>query len=126
MAVGIVNNEMSNWNTGCSELDLNACDFSFLSCHFIKEMKKDDLLDLHQYNSEEQARAAAQLGKLWGYISFPRNFSQHTVDLITAGRFAENETLEGSRIRMYLDMSRMYYIYLYRVSFSTLTLPSFV
>ncbi|ODM97141.1 hypothetical protein Ocin01_09549, partial [Orchesella cincta] len=51
MAVGIVNNEMSNWNTGCSELDLNACDFSFLSCHFIKEMKKDDLLDLVNMSS---------------------------------------------------------------------------
>ncbi|CAL8123150.1 unnamed protein product [Orchesella dallaii] len=108
MDVGIVNNELLNWTSGCEEyiFDENTCDLTYLSCKYIHQIKKDDLLDVFQYNSEDEAKAGVHHGDLWGYLVFPTNYTQHTLDLVTAGRFAENETLEGSRIHMHLDMSQ--------------------
>jgi hypothetical protein len=56
--------------------------------------------------SEEEALENVKNGKTWGYISFPKNYSEHLADRIVAGKFAENDTLAGSVVRLRLDMSR--------------------
>ena len=44
-------------------------------------------------------------GNLWGFISFPANFSQAMIERGIAGNLADNETLHSSRIRIKMDMS---------------------
>jgi hypothetical protein len=54
----------------------------------------------------EEALEDVRSGKLWGYMSFPQNYTQHSLDRAVAGRFAENESISESTIEFRLDMSR--------------------
>lgn len=45
------------------------------------------------------------LGHIWGYMTFPDNFSTYMVDRGVAGNLAENDTIYGSRIRIQMDMT---------------------
>jgi len=58
------------------------------------------------FESVEQAKAYVSLGKSWGYINFPVNFSQHFGDLVMARQYSLNETIQGSRVPIKLDYSR--------------------
>ncbi len=42
---------------------------------------------------------------MWGYISFPSNFSEAMIERGIAGNLADNETLQASRIKIKMDMS---------------------
>ncbi|ODN04363.1 ABC transporter G family member 23 [Orchesella cincta] len=55
--------------------------------------------------SAELAKAQVLEGNLWGYFTFPSNYSQHMANLVVEQKFAGNETLEGSRVRLRMDMS---------------------
>lgn len=46
---------------------------------------------------------------MWGYFYIPSNYSLSLTDLAVSRKFAENETLEGSRVHVTMDMSRKYF-----------------
>lgn len=45
-------------------------------------------------------------GNLWGYIHIGNNYSQHMIDRLATKQFAFEESIEGSTIRIRMDMSR--------------------
>jgi len=58
--------------------------------------------------STELAVEHVQAGNLWGYILIPANFTQHVESMAVEQKYAENSTLEGSRIGVRMDMSSKY------------------
>lgn len=61
-----------------------------------------------------------ELGNNWGYMVIPENFSQNFGDLLLAKQYAMNESIEGSRVPIYLDYSRIIlsnnlHIYVYEI-----------
>ncbi|ODM91521.1 ABC transporter G family member 23 [Orchesella cincta] len=108
MKVGVVNNELLNWTSQCnSESFVNeSCDFTFLSCKFIHEIQSSDIVNLIPFNSEEDARPKALEGHVKGYITFPANFSDYTLESLATRPFPSNESMDGSRIGMHLDFSQ--------------------
>lgn len=57
------------------------------------------------FDSEDVALEQVQKGDLWGYISFPANYSQAIFDRILSGGDPTNETLENSLISFEMDMT---------------------
>jgi len=58
--------------------------------------------------STEVALNHVQGGNLWGYILIPGNYSKHVEKMAVEQKYAENGTLEGSRVRVMMDMSSKY------------------
>ncbi|ODM94571.1 ABC transporter G family member 23, partial [Orchesella cincta] len=107
MKVGVVNEELLNWTSQCDAdaIQWDHCDLTFLSCKYINEIRNKDILNLIPFNSAEDALAQVQRGQLWGYLTFPENFTQYTLELFATRLFARNESIVGSRTHMYLDFS---------------------
>lgn len=47
----------------------------------------------------------AHLGSLYGILTIPTNYTQHTIDRTLAANYALNESLDGTTIRVQLDYS---------------------
>ncbi|CAL8123142.1 unnamed protein product [Orchesella dallaii] len=116
--LGIVNQEFPEFPDPCLNykgmrnrtevfdgLQQNLCDYKQLSCSFISELKKSGNVETIPTQSSELAYQQVKEGKLLGYVVFPPNYSEHLANLKVEQMFARNETLEGSRVRMRLDMS---------------------
>jgi hypothetical protein len=57
------------------------------------------------YDDVESAKLAVAQGNAWGAMYFTENFTDALVARIALGRDADDETLEQSEIRVWLDMS---------------------
>lgn len=57
------------------------------------------------YEDVESAKAAVAQGNAWGAMYFSDNFTDALIARIALGRDADEETLEQSEIRVWLDMS---------------------
>jgi hypothetical protein len=56
----------------------------------------------------EQALYDVQIGKLWGYMEFPANYSQNLVNRGLEGIWADNATLDLSTISLRMDYSHYF------------------
>jgi len=54
---------------------------------------------------EISAELNVRSGHIWGYLTFPHNYSSYLIERAIEGNFATNETIDGSRILVKLDMS---------------------
>ncbi|CAL8072809.1 unnamed protein product [Orchesella dallaii] len=107
MRFGVANHEFSGWEERCSkDLKSNVCGAD-LSCRYLNQLKyqNGDFFDLVPVEKESDAVDEVRLGKMWGYISFPENYSEYVGLRSGHGLFADNETLEGSIVKLRLDMS---------------------
>lgn len=125
MGSSIIDPEIHNDLSHCDSINMKKCETSALSCQYIKSLPNNiinpvSLLSAYQkfdfttsshcfqiaVTTKEQALSDVKTGKIWGYMSFPNNFSNHLIDRAAANIFADNETLDGSTITLQLDHSR--------------------
>jgi huntingtin len=64
------------------------------------------------YTSIQAAKDSVRHGITWGAIHIPRNFSQDFISRVYACTTADNETLQGSTIKIYLDNTNQQIAYL--------------
>ncbi|XP_022186489.1 ABC transporter G family member 23 isoform X2 [Nilaparvata lugens] len=100
--LAIVNQEM-NWDTMDCPVYHN-CTFQSLSCRYINSLRNDTIIKDY-YQSPDSAIAAVETGDAWGAIYFTDNFTDALVARMALGREADNETLDQSEMRVWLDMS---------------------
>lgn len=64
-----------------------------------------NLFDKNYYPDPEAAQDAIRNGEAWGMLYFTENFTDALVARMVLGRDADDETLDQSEIRVWLDMS---------------------
>ncbi|XP_075228685.1 ABC-type transporter snustorr isoform X2 [Lycorma delicatula] len=100
--LAIVNQEMS-WETKDCPIYDN-CTFQSLSCRYIDSLRTDTIIKDY-YETPQKAIEAVEIGDAWGAIYFTDNFTDALVARMALGRDADNETLDQSEMRVWLDMS---------------------
>lgn len=100
--LAIVNQEM-NWETMECPVRHN-CSYKQLSCRYLDALPKETIIQ-DFYNDTESAIDAVKSGDAWGVIFFNRNFSDTLLTRMALGKQADNETLDESDVRVWLDMS---------------------
>lgn len=60
------------------------------------------------YPEPDSAMEAVRRGEAWGTLYFTENFTDALVARMALGRDADDETLDQSEIRVWLDMSSKY------------------
>jgi len=101
--IAIVNHEM-DWESHDPCPILPGCNLTTLSCRYIKHLRNDTIIKDY-YNSPESAVHAVEVGDAWGALYFTENFTDALVARMALGREADNETLDQSEMRVWLDMS---------------------
>ncbi|XP_021950773.1 ABC transporter G family member 23 isoform X2 [Folsomia candida] len=107
LAFGIIDPEIHNDLSHCDSINMKKCETSALSCQYIKSLP-NNIINPIAVTTKEQALSDVKTGKIWGYMSFPNNFSNHLIDRAAANIFADNETLDGSTITLQLDHSHYF------------------
>ncbi|XKL61964.1 hypothetical protein PGB90_001797 [Kerria lacca] len=100
--LAIVNREM-NWTTMECPVRHN-CSYVQLSCRYLNALPKDTIIQDY-YKDPETAIDAVKSGDAWGVIYFTENFTDALVARMVLGKDADNETLDQSDVRVWLDMS---------------------
>lgn len=58
-----------------------------------------------EFRSTDDAHAAVTRGDIRGYMVIPHNYSTHIVERAIAGLHPEIENINGSSVKLHLDMS---------------------
>lgn len=101
LRLAVVNQEMAFSNQDC--MFEPGCSFTNLSCRYLSQLN-DSIIKVY-YPDVESAIKAVEVGKAWGALYFTENFTDALVARIALGRDADDETLDQSEIRVWLDMS---------------------
>ncbi|KAL0114313.1 hypothetical protein PUN28_011521 [Cardiocondyla obscurior] len=102
LKLAIVNHEMSYENMSCP-VSTN-CSFSYLSCRYLNFLDNETMIKTY-YPDPESAMEAVRRGSAWGTLYFTENFTDALVARMALGRDSDEETLDQSEIRVWLDMS---------------------
>ncbi|XP_058803004.1 ABC transporter G family member 23 isoform X2 [Phymastichus coffea] len=102
LKLAIVNHEMDWENKTCPVFD--TCETSFLSCRYLHTLDNVSMIQDY-YENPESALEAVRQGKAWGTLYFTENFTDALVARMALGKEADEETLDQSEIRVWLDMS---------------------
>lgn len=82
----------------------DGCKFGNLSCRYVKELNTSTISKVY-YPDVESAKLAVSRGEAWGAMYFTENFTDALVARIALGKDSDEETLDQSEIRVWLDMS---------------------
>uniref|UniRef100_A0A1B0B3C6 ABC transporter domain-containing protein n=1 Tax=Glossina palpalis gambiensis TaxID=67801 RepID=A0A1B0B3C6_9MUSC len=98
--LAIVNGEMNDtetcqWNDGCH--------FTNLGCRYLSHLNKTVIKNF--YADVEEAKDAVRKGNAWGAIYITDNFTDAFTARAALGRDADEETIDQSEIKVWLDMS---------------------
>ncbi|KAJ6637729.1 ABC transporter G family member 20, partial [Pseudolycoriella hygida] len=99
LQVAIANLEVTD--TNCTFA--TGCNFSALSCRYLSHLSK--MITRKSYSSQEAAVEAVRRGEVWAALVFPETFTDSLVSRVNQGIEADNETLDESEIRIWVDMS---------------------
>ncbi|KAI4500327.1 hypothetical protein M0802_004744 [Mischocyttarus mexicanus] len=102
LKLAIVNHEVFYENMTCPVSE--GCDFSLLSCRYLQFLDNDTIIK-NYYPDPDAAQEAVRNGEAWGMLYFTENFTDALVARMILGRDADDETLDQSEIRVWLDMS---------------------
>ncbi|XP_041985459.1 ABC transporter G family member 20 isoform X2 [Aricia agestis] len=80
-----------------------SCDTHLLSCWFLEEMEKRNLLAI-PYNTTAEAKNAVAKRKIYGAVHFPRNFSSSLAMRVAEGR-VEDDVVDDSTISIWIDFT---------------------
>ncbi|KAG8232801.1 hypothetical protein J437_LFUL007955, partial [Ladona fulva] len=83
------------------------CNLTALSCRYLQHLENRSLV-MQNYDDTETAIQAIQTGKVWGAIYFTENYTDAMIARVGLGRDADEETLDQSEIRVWLDMSNQH------------------
>lgn len=110
LKLAIVNHEMNYTNQTYQNCSFESgCKFNHLSCRYLHELKNDTIVKTY-YPDPESAVGAVKRGDAWGALYFTENFTDALVARLALGKDADDETLDQSEIRVWLDMSSKFYI----------------
>jgi hypothetical protein len=96
LRIAIVNKEMNSTSGECFYEP--GCSFANLSCRYLSHLNTSIVQEY--YDDVESAKYAVEQGNAWGAM-----FTDALVARIALGRESDDETLEQSEIRVWLDMS---------------------
>ncbi|XP_055699342.1 ABC transporter G family member 23 isoform X2 [Phlebotomus papatasi] len=99
LKLAIVNQEITGDNCTFNE----GCKFGNLSCRYLSHLSPN--IDQNYYPDPDAAINAVKEGNAWGVLYFTDNFTDALVARISLGRDSDDETLDQSEIRVWLDMS---------------------
>ncbi|XP_036143267.1 ABC transporter G family member 20 isoform X1 [Monomorium pharaonis] len=102
LKLAIVNHEMFYENMTCP-ISTN-CSFTHLSCRYLNFLDNETMIKTY-YPDPESAMEAVRRGEAWGTLYFTENFTDALVARMALGRDSDDETLDQSEIRVWLDMS---------------------
>lgn len=102
LKLAIVNEEMNFTTKYCPTY--NNCTFEHLSCEYLKSLDNVTMIQ-EFYETPEQAQEAVRRGLAWGTLYFTENFTDALVARMALGKESDEETLDQSEIRVWLDMS---------------------
>lgn len=107
MKFGIVNHELDHFGfSNCVDLlaapKNESCHLIGLSCTYLTFLP-DDVVHQRFYDTEDEARYAVQRGKIWGFMSFPAEFSAAYYTKVASSALADEEVLNGSSIALEMD-----------------------
>jgi hypothetical protein len=114
---GIVNHELKqlqlqygqDTNQTLIECGSNrTCEDFMLGCDFVEEMESSPTFSIRHFESDADALAGVKAGDVWGFISIPPNFTQLSMEKALAGLYADQDTVDNSRIDLELDMTNVY------------------
>lgn len=110
LKLAVVNNEMNYTNLTYQDCYYESgCKFSNLSCRYLNFLKNETIIKKY-YPDKEAAKAAVRTGDAWGALYFTENFTDALVARLALGKDADEETLDQSEIRVWLDMSSKFKI----------------
>lgn len=105
LKLAIVNHEKNYTNMTYQECSFSSgCKFSNLSCRYLNSLKNDTIVKTY-YPDPDAALDAVRRGDAWGALYFTENFTDSLVARLALGKDADEETLDQSEIRAWLDMS---------------------
>ncbi|XP_057338569.1 ABC transporter G family member 20 isoform X1 [Microplitis mediator] len=102
LKLAIVNSEM-NWDNKSCNIKAG-CLAGSLSCRYLEFLTNDTIIKEY-YQYPEQAINAVKQGRAWGTLYFTENFTDSLIARLNLGQAADDETLDQSEIRVWLDMS---------------------
>lgn len=102
LKLAIVNNELNNSMQPC--IPTTGCNWSLLSCRYLRYLQKKTI-NLLPYDNDEEATTAVTNGWAWGAITFPSNYSDALNARIEYGRNADEWDVEFAEMKIVLDMS---------------------
>lgn len=102
LRIAIVNHELNNSKEPCPIIQ--GCHLKLLSCRYLNNLRADTL-DQRFYETPEDAINAVKDGEAWGVLYFTENFTDALVARMALGKDSDEETLDQSEIRVWLDMS---------------------
>nr|CAD7197218.1 unnamed protein product [Timema douglasi] len=121
LKLAIVNHDMNSTDQECSDIVSSGnCSFQALSCHYLRHLKDPTIIKQSSFNTtsesanyateefyptQESANEAVRRGKAWGALYFTENFTDALVARIHLQEYADEETLDQSGIKVWLDMS---------------------
>ncbi|XP_066139703.1 ABC transporter G family member 20 isoform X1 [Euwallacea fornicatus] len=105
LKIAIVNNEVGYINQTYQDCPFEeGCKFGNLSCRYTKAVNTSTITKLY-YPDLDSAKSAVNRGEAWGAMYFTENFTDALVARIALGKDSDEETLDQSEIRVWLDMS---------------------
>ena len=107
LKLGVVNSEMDWESKSCPVA--TGCNFTQLSCRYLKFLDNSSISKQY-YRDENAAMNAIRSGNVWGAIQFGTNFTENLVARVFLGKEVDDETLDLSEIRVWLDMSSKYQV----------------
>lgn len=108
LKLAIVNHEKNYTNLTYQECSFEpSCKFSYLSCRYLSSLKNTTIVK-EFYPTTDSAIDAVRKGNAWGALYFTENFTDAIVARMALGKDSDEETLDQSEVRVWLDMSSKY------------------
>ncbi|XP_049823696.1 ABC transporter G family member 20 isoform X3 [Aethina tumida] len=105
LKLAIVNHEKPFTNLTYQECDFEpGCKFGNLSCRYLHSLNTSTMVKQY-YETPEYAKEAVRRGEAWGALYFTENFTDALVARMALGKDTDEETLDQSEVRVWLDMS---------------------
>jgi len=110
LPLGIVNYEAGGNLTEICPYE-SSCDFNNLACRLTSHFDKIDTFDIQFFQDEDLAYQATKEGKVWGYVSFHKNFSEAFFGRMWSQIDTDEQTRKESTTQVYLDMTNQQVAY---------------
>jgi len=106
LKLAIVNHEANYTNLTYQHCPYQAdgCSFANLSCRYLNQLKNSTITK-EFYKDPLSAINAVRMGDAWGALYFTENFTDALVARMALGKDSDEETLDQSEVRVWLDMS---------------------
>ncbi|XP_071441834.1 ABC transporter G family member 23-like [Hetaerina americana] len=115
LRIAVVNHElgplgpMNDFSTSKMDECIPAfgCNLTSLSCRYLQHLQNRSLIT-EKFDDTDSALEAVRKGNVWGAIYFTENYTDAVIARVALGQDADDETLDQSEMRVWLDMSNQH------------------